>query len=89
MIFSRSCRLAFICGLVIAVCVSIFFGFLALNHDPQEEYSSNVFGLLLIVLPWFIVVFLPFTVAGAVLEVVIRMRYRRGPSDEPGSSNSE
>lgn len=43
---------AFFISAIIALSIGWFAGYAAIHHDPQQEYSNDVFELLFVVAVW-------------------------------------
>lgn len=64
--FSLSVALCF------AVGISFFMCFVALNHNPQQEYSSNFISLIFIFIIWFLAIF------GSFLSIFLIIGFIKG-----------
>ena len=64
-------------GLGLGVVVAAAVGWIALDHDPQGEYSTDLPHLLTLVSLYLVAVFIPFVVFAFATEVVVRRIRRR------------
>jgi hypothetical protein len=71
--FAKPTKIVLLTGLVVAIIIAIVIGQIALEHDPQGEYSMEPRQLRNLILLWFAFVFTPFGVLACVIELVARL----------------
>ncbi len=64
-------------GFILGATVGALMCSIALDHNPQMEYTMNPEGLILVFLSWAGICSLPFIVLTAIIEIVFRMKKRK------------
>jgi hypothetical protein len=77
---AKSTKIILLSGLVVATIIAILIAYMALDHDPQQVYSTNIPYLWGLVLLSFAFVFSPFGVLAVITEFIVR--FRRGKGDK-------
>lgn len=77
MLVSRVAKVVIITGVVSSVLLSLIMGKMALDHNPQEEFTNNPIRLFVLVATWFIAAMIPFLAVSGILEIIHRIRTER------------